>query len=246
MNKRPDLRCILAANHAFNDYSDVGFAVASLTKELLDDYLGYIRDLRAYIKKNKKMRGFLVADEAVTVYEMTDDWYEAEDDPDHPMHPIVNAVEKSRHGKGTDFLSSEVPISARSLWARHDLLLKIHPKKIWWAESTAPHDEGVYTGAISIEQLLLARIYYAMSQEEVDEFFRELVATAPSVAVTVLEQGIRVIGGETVRVMPTPDALLPLLTSSRHKLRMGAIAALGGQVADIGHSRVSKPKGRRS
>jgi len=98
---------------------------------------------------------------------------------------------------------------------------------VWEAQDQRTY-EKIQTSELSIVDLLLARIYHAPAAEW-DGLFRELVGVDPDLALSVLENGLEIVGMDPIEIAPhvTRESLTPLLAEANESYRQRAIALLG-------------------
>lgn len=219
MNQRIEIRCVLSLRHTFVGRIENKFAVVRLSREWLDYCLE--RMFRA-VRKNLS---FSEEDSAITIYQKTKKWLSGHD-PAEFRNKIDDLLEEGLYERFGKYVGATISMNGAKV-RKHRMIIKIFPYCVLWEEDRArSFNGGIATDMITLDNLLLARLYYATSQQEMDYFFGKLMVEFPARALDALEHGIDIIGHGKVQIFPSQHALLPALAHSDKEVRLRAITAL--------------------
>lgn len=156
-----------------------------------------------------------------------EDWWEFEDEPEHPFHAFQQALDEAVYSKGAGVFFDGLVPPAKQV-ALEAPKMRVQKDCLYW-KAYYSNGQGVDTSSLERADLLVARVWFAPENERAEKF-ADLVRHAPYRAAEVLAHGLDVGVGfarTPLRCSISRDVLLPLLEHQHAKIRQNAILALG-------------------
>lgn len=223
---------LFTASRSFES-RDVHFAVLPLENEHIDWCIEKIEKAEQFDTEEPSFSHIVFFDRSLIYYK--DLGYIWTDNPD--TYPLVRAV---YHADKT----YRPIVIAKSILPSSEYIAPVSAQRFcvrsfgarWEAESLE-FDAQLTTMRIRKADLLLAKCYIAATPEALSQAFRALAAEDANYALSILEQGLVVIGGDEpprkiTDALSLPD-LAPLLQHSDRTIRERMIVALGTRSKDL-------------
>lgn len=201
------------------------FAIVSLSPQHVDRYLSLMDQAREILRNaNNPGIGILLPDHSIDIYRVS-----GKRGARHIQTPSMTAIFKMLHAEKwrmkRSFLAGDLSLGRESVEKVEveDLQARVYGSGIRWVDTST---NSLFTTSITRWALLVSKLYYAETPEEVDERYMKLAEEMPAEAIDILKEGICVVGREPMGITPRKEALLPLLMHPSESVRMEAILLL--------------------
>lgn len=246
MSSQPTLSYLVAANDTYEDHSELSHAIIVLTPERVEQMLERIREAEEKSRQDHQFSKIAYREWGnATFHARPEDYYDTLSEEDHPHHADYLMLEEVRsYGVGQLFAVSVVTDAPKLRTDCEEMVVR--EDSISWQANYRNDRAVITTGELWLEDLLVARLYYAAGKEW-GTHFTELAQQAPELAISLLEKGLVIPGLAPidVRSRVSPDVFASLLeqAESQHRERLivtlGKLQSRDGQgVGDLPHGRL--------
>lgn len=223
----------LTAYDSADGASDVLFATTPVTRARIDWLLNKGALVSQLRDQDSHFLRLTYLDDSITYYQAPDDFWDRDPDED----PLIRAYHEAEFERQPVVISNSICPSFDLACRTEAEETNITPNGVFWQALSKYSDITMTTMYVRKSYLLLAKCHL-VGPEELPEVFRSLIEADPALAVSILEDGLEVVGNadqprNLVDELPS-DVLALLFRHPRSDIRQRAIVALGNRAKKLG------------